>query len=105
MLKKYQVLIPDWLEDYIKYLAEEYDLSFSEILRLEICFSIICTVTHFFPDFQSNLKPQDILELMREKLEDDSEREELHRILSKIYFEGRKAVEHRLSKVIAQKKN
>jgi len=98
VLKKYQVLIPEWLEEYIKYLAEKYDLSFSEIIRAEVCFSILNTVNHFFPEHKSSLKPQEILEMMKDKLENDFEREELHRILSKIYFETRKAVEHRLSK-------
>lgn len=98
MLKKYQVLIPEWLEEYIIFLAEKYDLSFSEIIRSEVCFSIICTVTHFFPDFKSSLKPQEILELAKEKLTNGIEEEEMHRVMSKIYFEARKAVEHRLSK-------
>ncbi len=37
MLKRYQVLLPDWLEDYVKLLADKYDLSFSEIIRTIIC--------------------------------------------------------------------
>lgn len=98
MLKKYQVLIPEWLEEYIILLAAKYDLSFSEIIRSEVCFSILCTVTHFFPDFKSSLKPQELLEMMSEKFADDVERGEMYRFLSKMYFEARKAVEHRLSK-------
>lgn len=104
VLKKYQVLIPEWLEEYIKYLAEKYDLSFSEIIRSEVCFSIICTVTHFFPEFKSSLKPQELLELAKERLEKGIEGEEMHRLLSKVYFEARKAVEHRLSKESPKKK-
>ena len=98
VLKKYQVLIPEWLEEYIKFLEEKYDLSFSEIIRAEVCFSILNTVNHFFPDYKSSLKPQEILEMMKDKFRNDLEREEIYRILSKIYFETRKAVEHRLSK-------
>jgi hypothetical protein len=98
VLKKYQVLIPDWLEEYIIFLAEKHDLSFSEILRSEVCFSIICTIAHFFPDFKSSLKPQELLEMMEQKFSKDVEREETHRFLSKMYFEARKAVEYRLSK-------
>ncbi len=104
MLKKYQVLIPEWLEEYIIFLAEKYDLSFSEIIRSEVCFSILCTVTHFFPDFKSSLKPQELLEMMKEKFADDVEREEIYRFLSRMYFEARKAVEHRLSEELTSKK-
>jgi hypothetical protein len=98
MLKKYQVLIPEWLEEYIVFLAEKYDLSFSEIIRSEVCFSILCTVTQLFPDFKSSVKPQELLELIKGRLSSGIEEEELHRLLSKVYFEARKAVEHRLSK-------
>jgi len=30
MLKRYQVLLPDWMEDNIKYYIDKYGLSFSE---------------------------------------------------------------------------
>ena len=98
MLKKYQVLIPDWLEDYIKYLAERYDLTFSEIIRAEVCYAILCHVTHFFPDFKPTITPNEILGWLRPSQGEDLEKEEMHRVLSKIYFEARKAVEHRLSR-------
>ncbi len=98
MLKKYQVLIPDWLEEYVKYLAERYDLTFSEIIRAEICYAILCHVTHFFPDFKPTVNPNEILGWLRNPPGKDLEKEELHRVLSKIYFEARKAIEHRLIK-------
>jgi hypothetical protein len=41
---------------------------------------------------------------MKEKFADDIEREEIHRFLSKLYFEARKAVEYRLSKELPPKK-
>jgi hypothetical protein len=104
MLKKYQVLIPVWLEDYIKYLAERYDLSFSEIIRAEICYAILCHVSHFFPEFKSGITPDDILGMFIPQEGGDLEREELLRILSKIYFETRKAVEYRLSVETTPKK-
>ena len=47
MLKRYQVLLPDWLEDNIKEIAEIFDLSFSEIIRLELCFAILSSTKSF----------------------------------------------------------
>jgi hypothetical protein len=96
VLKKYQVLIPDWLEDYVKYLAERYDLTFSEIIRAEICYAILCHVTHFFPDFKPAINPNEILGWLRNTPGEKLEKEELRRVLSKIYFEARKAIEYRL---------
>jgi hypothetical protein len=98
VLKKYQVLIPEWLEDYIKYLAERYDLSISEIIRAEICFAVIGQVSHFYPEYKPGISNAEVLETFKSHLGKDFEREEIHRILSKVYFETRKAVEYRLSR-------
>ena len=105
MLKKYQVLIPEWLEDYMKYLAERYDLSVSEIIRAEICFAVISQVSHFYPDHKPGISNAEILDAFKSNLGKDFEREEIHRILSKVYFETRKAVEYRLSRELPTENN
>lgn len=97
MKKKFQVVVPDWLEDYLNFLVERYDLNISEVIRLEICFAILAMTEKLFPEYKSNLSTEKITELPRTKTE-DIEREQLMRILSKIYFEARKAAEYRLSK-------
>ena len=102
MLKRYQVLLPDWLEDYIKQIAELYDLSFSEILRAEICFSILSSAKLLYPKYKMEITPTEILELSLGQKE--VEEEEKHRLLSRIYFETRKAVEYMLPKLKKQKK-
>ncbi len=95
MLKRYQVLLPDWLEDYVKYLTEKYDLSFSEVIRAEICSSILSSVSYQFPDYKPELTFGDILKKIKKDV-DKLEREDIHRILSTLYFEARKAVEYRM---------
>ena len=49
MLKRYQVLLPDWLEDYIKIGVKSYGFSFSELIRLEICLSILTQIPAIHP--------------------------------------------------------
>ena len=102
MLKRYQVLLPDWLEDYIIQIAELFDLSFSEIIRLELCFSILSSTKSFYPKYKMGITPKEILESAHGQKE--AEEEEKHRYMSKIYFETRKAVEHRLPILKKQKK-
>lgn len=98
MLKNYQVLLPDWLEGYIQYLADRYDLSFSEIIRSEMCFSIPVTMPSIYPEFKPGITVQELFKLRKEYSQDIKEREEMHRLMSKLYFETRKAVEYRLAK-------
>lgn len=98
MLKRYQVLLPDWLEENIKLFADKYDLSFSEIIRAEICIAILATVPRQYPEYKPGITHDEIVKKLRENSEGKMEREEIHRMLSKIYFEARKAVEYRLEK-------
>ena len=65
MLKRYQVLLQGCLEDYIKQLVKKYDLSFSEIIRVELCFSILSSVTKLYPEFKPGIIPREILEMVK----------------------------------------
>lgn len=102
MLKRYQVLLPDWLENYIIQIAESFDLSFSEIIRLELCFSILSSTKSFYPKYKMGITPKEILESAFSQKE--GKEEEKHRFMSKIYFETRKAVEYRLPILKKQKR-
>lgn len=104
MFKRYQVLLPDWLEDYIKYLVNEFDLSFSEVIRVELCISILITISKIFPEYKPGITGEEIANLIEQNIKKPLEREETHRIMSKIYFETRKAVEYRLKKSEKKKK-
>ncbi|MFB0566210.1 MAG: hypothetical protein ACETWK_11100 [Candidatus Aminicenantaceae bacterium] len=105
MLKRYQVLLPDWLEYYIKLNVEKYDLSFSEIIRSEVCFPILSSVTYQHPEYKLGITPEKILELAKKNAQIGLDRDKVHRIMSKIHFETMKAVEYRLSKEKKLKKS
>ncbi|NIO48501.1 MAG: hypothetical protein GTN73_03540 [Candidatus Aminicenantes bacterium] len=104
MLKRYQVLLPDWLEDYIKFLSDKYDLSFSEVIRVEICIAIINTISMLYPNYKFGITPEEILNMIKKDVQENMEKEEEHRMLSKIYFETRKAIEHRFYEEKKKKK-
>jgi len=104
VLKRYQVLLQGWLEDYVKYIVEIYDLSFSEVIRLELCFAILSSTISQYPEFKPGITPQEILESAKKAAQFGINRDELHRVMSKIYFETRKAVEFRLSQEKKSKK-
>lgn len=107
MLKKYQVLLHDWLEEHIKHLAEKYDLSFSEMIRGQICVSTLTAACYLYPEYEPDIPVEEFLEKFKkqEKLDKNAlTKEDLHRALSKIYFETRKAVEYWQEKEKDQKK-
>ena len=104
MLKRYQVLLPDWLEEYVILLADKYDLSFSEIIRTMICNWILTTVPNLYPELKLGITPKDIHEMIKADAQVDMSREDVHRMISKIYFESRKAAEYRMAQEKKQKK-
>jgi len=98
VLKRYQVLIDDWMEDYIKLIAEKYGISASAAIRVHLGISILYVIPALFPGYKPNLANTELRELSKNASKGEFEEAESHQMLSKILFEARKAVEFRLSK-------
>ena len=104
MLKRYQVLIDGWIEDYIKFVAEKYDLSSSAVIRIHMALGIIFvrTVTH--PEYKLNIGNKEFQEFSQKAAKGEFPEVEVHQLMSKILFETRKLVELRLAEDKEQKK-
>jgi hypothetical protein len=99
MLKRYQVLLPDWLEDYLKWGVERSNVSFSEIIRLEVCLGVLATLEELHPEYKPGLALKDILSTIKAYAKQKPAKDKVSNFLSTIYFETRKAIEHRFAKV------
>ena len=104
MLKRHQVLIDDWIEDYIKFIAEKYDLSSSAVIRIHMALGIIFvrTVTH--PEYKLNIGNKEFQEFTKKAAKGEFPEAAGHKLMSKILFETRKLVELRLDEDKEQKK-
>ena len=102
--KKYQVLLSKWMEDYLKFIAERYDLNFSSAIRVYMCLGFLYALSYTQPDYKINLPLDELFRLSKKANKDELQEEEVHQLLSKIIFEARKAVEYRLIKEKKQKK-
>ncbi len=98
MQKRYQVLIPEWLEEYIKWGVKKYGLSFSELIRLEICQAILSYISARYPEYEPGFNMKDFLTGISHFEGGKMDREKLDKTISTIYFETRKAIEYRFSK-------
>lgn len=97
MSKKFQVVLPDWMEDYLQTMCKEYDLTISEALRLEISLGFICFVSHYFPEYEGpGMRDLGIPIAKDAPPNAEIDREKMHKVLSRIYFEARKAVDFHL---------
>jgi len=96
--KKYQVLLSNWMEDYLKFISERYDLNFSSAIRVQMCLGFLYTISNIEPDYKIDLPNEELLKFSKKASKKELQEEEIHQFLSKIVFEARKAVEYRLSK-------
>jgi len=98
MLKRFQVLLPDWLETYIAYNADLYDLSFSEIIRTQVCISTLVAITTFYPEYKPDISMEEIFQPGFDIPNGHIPKDQVQQMVSKISFEARKAIEYRMSK-------
>ena len=94
MPKKYQVIVPDWMEEYINFCMEKYELTVSDVFRLQVSFAAIYFVVSHYPEFETDISIKEVCDQVLAHTK--SNRDELMRIISKINFEARKAVEYRM---------
>jgi len=99
MLKRHQVLLTDWLAEYIWYIAKKYDMSFSEVIRAMLSVQFLRMISDLSSDYKPNLTDKEIVKILRQLATHKTAEEEMHKLLSKLYFETRKAIEFRLGKL------
>jgi hypothetical protein len=105
MLKRYQVLLNDWLVDYIKGFAERYDLSFSEIIRIMLCLQSGAWITSVYPNYKLKINLKEIEKELRTLDKKKTSQEDEHKLASTIYFEARKAIDFFLAQQEKKRRN
>jgi hypothetical protein len=94
MLKRNQVLLNDWIVNHIKATAKKYDISFSEVVRLLVCLQACAHIKMRYPEYNYKINSSDIANLIKATNEKGNlDPENIHKFISDIYFESRKAME------------
>ncbi|MFC2168189.1 hypothetical protein ACFLRW_04320 [Acidobacteriota bacterium] len=102
MQKKIQIVLPIWLGDYLEMISDQYDLSISELTRLQICYAIIAHTDNLYPEYNPEIPTKKISKSVFKFLESD-DREDFLRFISDVYFEARKAAKFRSKKTKEKK--
>jgi uncharacterized alpha/beta hydrolase family protein len=97
MVEKFQVLLPEWLADYIHYLAEKYDMKISEVIRIQVSAAALTMAKHLYPEFETDIEMDLVITTMAEHAK-KHDKERVERVVSKLLFETRKAIEYRIEK-------
>ncbi|MDD3088869.1 MAG: hypothetical protein PHT95_02860 [Candidatus Omnitrophica bacterium] len=94
MLKRYQVLLNDWLADFVKDMANSHDMSFSECVRLGLCMYYGAMISELYPEYKFEFTAKNVVSRIRKYGNSPMNEEELHKTVSNIYYEARKAMEY-----------
>lgn len=104
MLKRTQVLMTDWQEEYIKDTAKRYDLSFSEVVRSFLSAGFLYFITAIHGEYKLRVSKKELARMIKKAGDHDTPRDEQYKMIAKLYFEARKAVEYRLERIVTQNK-
>jgi hypothetical protein len=104
MLKRHQVLLEDWQVEYIQTIAQVYDISLSEALRIIFSIGTIYTISSVHPEYKSGATKEKIKLAMKECASNKIPIDKKHSWVSALYFEGRKSAEYRMAKLRKQAK-
>jgi hypothetical protein len=103
MLKRHQVLLTEWQTEYVKNVAERFDQSFSEALRIFLSGSCLWIIPLLHPEFTRAIKEKELVEMIHRSNNPKTPKETRNKYKSKLHYEARKAVEYRLAKVKTKK--
>ena len=103
MLKRYQILLSDWLAEYAQFVSQEYDLSFSEAVRIIMCIGSIQAIRELEPKYKCHLSVKQMVDIVK-KVNGKAREEVTHQRISQAYFEARKAIEFRLAQAKKKKR-
>ncbi len=104
MLKRCQVLLLDWQEEYLKLAAETHDLSFSEVVRIFLSEGIFNLILTIHQEYRPGVNKKELVSITKKATNPATPREEQYRLMAKLYFEARKAAEYRMAKLRKRKK-
>ena len=93
MLKRHQVLINDWLADFIKERAKGFDISFSETIRMVLCVYYTMLLSQYCKECKTDMTMKKNAARTKKWIESPEPLEEMHKAMSRVYFEARKAIE------------
>lgn len=95
-MKSYQVLLPSWLEKPIKKRVDLLNVSFSEVIRVQICLAVLALQEVLYPEYKPGIQLESFLISIKNFFDGSHEKEDVLELYSDIYFETRKALEYRM---------
>ena len=92
MLRRKQVMMTDWLDDMVKFIAKSYDLSYSEFVRIAVGYHIAEVMAAKKPGCKLTITPKKIAYITDKYDADKSSLEENRQLIADIYFQTKRII-------------
>lgn len=102
--KRFQVLLADWQEEYLRYICKKRNYSFSELVRFFLSVGFLNHISLLSSKYKPGVTKKQLAGMTKRISKLMCKEEERYKIMSVLHFEARKAVENRLHEVGKQKK-
>ena len=96
MFNRHQVLVTDWQTGYLRHIAKQYRVSFSEVIRVALSLFFMDIISSFHPRYNPPFTTKKITKILNDVANRKMHPKEIQQLISNLYFEARKAVEYRL---------
>jgi len=95
MLVRHQILLDNWMADFLKQRARQFGISFSESIRKILCLHHIMLADAECGECRSDMSMEKYIEMTKKwgNSVDKKSKQEMRKALSDIYFDARKAIE------------
>ena len=93
MLKRKQILLPDWLDDYIKEISSAYNVSYSEVVRVMLSFSFGQVAAKLYPQYEFSIDVDRMIASSREHNNGEVNVEDNRKLRADIYYEAKKIID------------
>jgi len=99
VLKRFQILLPEWQEEYLRYISKKHSYSLSETIRIVLAEGILYMIPLLSPEYKTGIPKTKLAKILKEVAKLNSTKEQRNKFRSIIYFEARKAIDYRLNRI------
>jgi len=105
MLRRKQVLVSDWLDDFVNYVSKRYDISYSEVIRVSVAYMLTGILAGADSKYEMTVTWEDLAQVLQKSWENEGDLENTRKVISDVYWDAKKILSDRMAKIKSNPKN
>lgn len=105
MLRRKQIMMSDWLDDFIQEICKKYNVSYSEAVRVMLSYGFAQVLCKIYPEYNFSIDADRMASASRELNDGKIDIEANQKLTADIYFEARRILDDCVKKMKASQKS